>query len=408
MRGLAVKRDFGIDSWPLDKSPPTPSADDVDDAGSLPVAQLEHAYKQLGLLGASADFTAAREKYLRLERLIHYDSSTDRLLIANDAGLLGSQLAAPYVRATAELPVAAGVTIALQEQHFQWQEKINRTVIEDARLAYRAIAGGDALLTALAHGSDGNLAAPSHLAAARQVSLQMASLARDLPPFWRSQLILPLIEGSDFVAWGAKAKGRDGINALYANPPYSTAQILHPKKYFLAVQTPQRFFPAGLLRRMASPALFEQSIGEYLLRGLLETENPPVASSQIAAGWRGDQLFSFADNGFQTTAWYTAWDSAAEAAAFQGAFQTVVEKRHRLRLRRSAVEDGEMLVANTQYRGSFALARKDNLVLYLVTSTPRLAATTEAAWTDLLVESEPEVLRFDSARGPAQLSLSKR
>ena len=408
LRGLAVKRDFGIESRPLDKFPVTASTDDGDDVGSLPIAQLEHAYKQLGLLGASDDFTVAREKYRRLERLIYYDSATDRLLIATDAGALGARLTAPYTRATTELPVAMGIVYALQEQHFQWQEKINRTNIEDARLAYRAIAGGDALLTALAHASNGTLSAPGHLAAARQVSLQLARLASDLPPFLRSQLILPLVEGSDFVAWAAKVKGRDGLNALYANPPYAMAQILHPEKYYLVAQTPQRFFPAGLIRRMEMPALFEQSIGEYLLRGLLETENSQAASSQIAAGWRGDQLFSFADNGFQTIAWYTAWDSPAEAAAFQRAFQTVVEKRQRLRLGRSAGEDGEMFVTNTQYRGSFALARKDNLVLYLVTSTARLAATVEAAWTDLLVESEPEVLRFDFARGPAQLSLIKR
>ena len=159
---------------------------------------------------------------------------------------------------------------------------------------------------------------------------------------------------------------------------------------------------------MEIPARFEQSIGEYLLRGLLETENSLAASSHIAAGWRGDQLFSFADNGFQTTAWYSAWGSAAEAAAFQRAFQTVAEKRQRMRLRPSAGKDDELLTANTRDRGSFALARKDNIVLYLATSTARLAATAEAAWKDLVVEAEPEVLRFDFARGPAQLSLSKK
>ena len=61
--------------------------------GSMPIAQLEHAYKQLGLLNASDDFKIALEKYHRLERLIYYDSATDRLLIAADAATLGAQLA---------------------------------------------------------------------------------------------------------------------------------------------------------------------------------------------------------------------------------------------------------------------------------------------------------------------------
>ena len=407
MRGLTPKREFEIVSLPPDKTSFAPIPND-ETIGALPLSELEQAYKQLGLLNASDDFKTALEKMSRLERLITYDSAKDRLQIAADAASLAAQLPAPYSRAATELPVTMGIVQALQEQHFQWREKITRTVIEDVRLAYRAIAGGDALLSALAYASDGNLAAPGQHAAARQESLQLDKLAGDLPPFLRNQLILPFREGSDFVAWAIKAKGPAGLNALYAKPPDTTAQILQPVRYYLTAQTPQRFSPAGLLRHMERPALFEQSLGEYLLRGLLETGNSLAASSQIAAGWRGDQLFSFADSGFQSTAWYSAWGSAAEAAAFERAFQTVAEKRQRLRLHRGAGADDEMLSANTRDRGSFALARKVNIVLYLVTRTARLADSAEAAWKDLTVEAEPEVLRFDFARGPGQLSLSKR
>jgi hypothetical protein len=73
-----------------------------------------------------------------------------------------------------------------------------------------------------------------------------------------------------------------------------------------------------------------------------------------------------------------------------------------------AGNDDELLSADTRDRRGFALARKDNIVLYLVTSPERLTDTAEAAWQDLAVEAEPEVLRFDFARGPAQLSLRKR
>jgi len=407
LRGLTPKRGFEIGSLAAEQSPIVASPD-PGIIGAPRVAELEQAYKQLGLLHASDDLKTALEKFHRLDHLTFYDSAKERLLIAADTASLIAQLPAPYDRAATELPVSVGIVQVLQEQHFRWREKITRTNIEDARLAYRAIAGGDALLTALAQGSDGNLAGPGHLAAARQVSLQMDKLASDLPPYLRRQLILPYREGSEFVAWAIKAKGREGLNALYSNPPYATAQILHPERYYLTLQTPRRFFPAGLLRQMEVPALFEQSLGEYLLRGLLETEYSSAAASRIAAGWRGDQLFSFAGNDFQTTAWYSAWGSAAEAAAFERGFQTVVERLQRLRLRRVASTVDGMMSADTRDRGSFVLARQDNIVLYLVTSTDRLAAATEAAWKDLQVEAEPEVLRFDFARGPAQLSLSKR
>lgn len=408
LRGLPPKQDFEIaalagDNWQL-----IPTLSDTAVTGAQVIAELERAYKQLGLLSAKDDFKIELEKFHRLERLIAYDSAQVRLLIAADSARLGSELQPPYDRAATELPVAIGIVHALQQQHFQWQEKIDRTYIDDTTLAYRAIAGGDALLTALAHANDGNLAAPGHLAAARQIARQIETLARGLPTFLRNQLIFPLREGSDFVAWAIKAKGREGLNALYTNPPYATAQILHPEKYFLTPQSPQRFFPVGLLRHMAVPTLFEQSLGEFLLRGLLEMENSLALASQVAAGWRGDRLFSFAGKSFQTTAWYSSWGSGGEAAAFQRAFQTVAEKRHRMRLRRRTGKDDESFFANTRDRGGFALARHDNIVLYLISSPDRLAATAEAAWKDLEVDTAPEVLRFDSARGPAQLSLSKR
>ncbi len=399
LRRLERKRDFEIGAIDSARFDPTPIPDD---------APLERAYKQLGLLGASDDFKTELGKYRRLERLIGYDNNNDRLLIAADAHRLASELQPPYQRATTELPLALGIVQALQEQHFQWQDKISRTGVDDTRLAYRAVAGGDALLTALAHGSDGNLASPGHLTAARQVGLQIARLARDLAPFLSSQLSFPFREGSDFVAWAVKAKGTDGLNSLYANPPGSTAQILHPEKYFLARQIPQRFLPAQLLRRMAAPVLVDQTIGEFLLRGLLESEHSIALARQIAAGWRGDQLFSFDGKSVQTTAWYSAWGSAAEAAAFQHGFQAVVEKRQRTRLRPGRGKDNATLSANTRDRGSIALTRKNNLVLYLVTGADRLFSLTEEAWKDLVVETQPQPFGFESARGPAQLSLRKR
>jgi len=405
LRGLTPKGDFQIDapgSYPLRLAP---SPDDTGTLDAIPIGQLGNAYKQLGLFDARDDVKSALGNFHRLERLIAYDGASNRLLIAVEGAILAAPLEARYGRATTELPLAMGIVQVLQEQHFQWQAKINSTVIEDTRLTYRAIAGSDALLTALALVNDGNLAEPSHLAAAWQVSLQMDKLARDLPPFLRNQLILPFREGSDFVVWAAKAKGPIGMNALYAHPPYATAQILHPEKYYLTAQTPKRFFPAGLLLQMEMPAIFEQSIGEYSLRGLLETEHSFATASQIAGGWRGDQLFSFDNKDFQTTAWYSAWGSPAEAAEFQRAFQTVAEKRQHMRLRAGI---DETLIANTRDHGSFALARKNNIVLYLAASTARLGATAEAAWKDLVVEAEPKILRFDFARGATQLSLSKR
>lgn len=396
LRGLEPKRDFEFAASEQSEAP-TIAGDSA----------LERAYKQLGMLSASDDLKSALEEYRRLARLIDYDSANDRLHIGADAQRLGSELQPPYQRAASELPYAMAIVHALQEQHFHWQEKINRASNVDSQLAYRAVAGADALLTALAHGSDGNLGSIGHLSAAREVARQMERLAQDLPPFLRNQLTFPLREGSEFVAWAVKAKGTAGLNALYADPPRTTAQILHPERYFFRTQAAQRISPAGLARQLPPP-LVDQSLGEFLLRGLLESEHGPAPARQIAAGWRGDRYISFSETTFQTTAWYSAWGSAEEAAAFLNAYRTVADKRQRMRLRRGAGSADETYIDHTRDRGSFALARKGNVVLYLVTSRDRLAALAEEAWNDLAVENDPPPVRFESARGPAQLSLSKR
>ncbi len=396
LRGLEPKRDFEFVAGELAET--APIADDI---------ALERAYKHLGLLGANDDLKTALEKYRRLARLIDYDSANDRLQIGADAQRLGSALPPPYQRAAGELAHAMAIVQALQEQHFHWQEKISRASNDDSQLAHRAVAGGDALLTALAHGSDGKLNSTSHLSAARQVAKQMERLADDLPPFLRSQLTLPLREGSDFAAWAIKAKGTAGLNALYTDPPRTSAQILHPERYFFRTHPAQRIAPAGLARQL-TPPLVDQSMGEFLLRGLLESEHGAPSARQIAAGWRGDRYLSFSEQNFQTTAWYSAWGSAGEAATFLRGFQTIADKRQRMRLRRSAGSADETFIDHTRDRGSFALARKGSVVLYLVTSRERLAALAEEAWNDLALDIDLPPVRFESARGAGQLSLSKR
>jgi hypothetical protein len=69
----------------------------------------------------------------------------------------------------------------------------------------------------------------------------------------------------------------------------------------------------------------------------------------------------------------------------------------------------DVLIANARDRDGLVLARHDNVVLYLMSSPDRLAAS-EAAWQDLQINTAPKDWRFDSdsALGPAQLSLSKR
>jgi hypothetical protein len=164
---------------------------------------------------------------------------------------------------------------------------------------------------------------------AGKFALELEKSAARLPNYLRHRLLFPYREGSQFALWALKAKGWQGVNALYANPPLSTAQILHPEKYFAQLEAPSDFFLAGLIRGIRDGTLVEQTIGEYLLRAMIATEFPAQLASVIASSWRGDQLTAFQDGERFVTVWFSAWKSEQDASAFQRSYRAVLENRQR-------------------------------------------------------------------------------
>ena len=99
LRGLQPKPDFEIAAQFLAISQLAANADSAGAISTVPLAQLERAYKQLGLLSANDDFKTELENFHRLERLISHDSAKEQILIAADTARLSSELPAPYDRA---------------------------------------------------------------------------------------------------------------------------------------------------------------------------------------------------------------------------------------------------------------------------------------------------------------------
>ena len=95
LRGLVLKRDIEIDVRATDRSLSGGRLDDTGAGGAIPITQLEHAYKQLGLIGAREDFKTELDKFHRLEQIVYYNGANARLTITADAAALGAQLTAP-------------------------------------------------------------------------------------------------------------------------------------------------------------------------------------------------------------------------------------------------------------------------------------------------------------------------
>jgi hypothetical protein len=147
-----------------------------------------------------------------------------------------------------------------------------------------------------------------------------AMLAR-MPAILRETLLYPYTTGLTFAQGAFATGGWAAVDALYADMPESTEQILHPEKWTareapVKVSLPKRL--AADLGKGWSVAL-QDTFGELQLGIWLRDIGAPGADA-AAAGWGGDRLGVLEGPG---DAWAvvmsTTWDSAAEATEFEAA-----------------------------------------------------------------------------------------
>lgn len=406
-RGLQPKQEIKLAAG-ASAARPRPVAP-IEVYNGAPLLEVERAYKIIGLLPNATDFSKALAEYRLLERFIDYDRTTSSVSWTASAAQVGAPLAIVSAQKDREFAPVFAIVQALQEQHFRWRETIDKVPLEDRRLAFRALATGDAALTLLAAGvkaEDAKLL-PAQLNIAAQVAGEIDKLAASLPDFLRRQLTFPYRHGNQFVYWAFRLKGWQGVNGLYTSPPLSTAEILHPEKYFVEREAPLRFFPVQLLRRFKESPVVEQSLGEDVIVGLLARDRS--VSTDIAARWRGDQLFAFAESGNPTIIWFSSWRTEDQAQEFLRAYRRVLEARHRIRFDSPDRQRNGPLIARSRNQRGWLLQSKESVVLLASTSpATRLTELAADAWKDLEIDNETIELRFESARISAQLSARSR
>lgn len=135
----------------------------------------------------------------------------------------------------------------------------------------------------------------------------------------KRRLEFPYREGMLLVTDVYRTGGFPLVNRMYARPPRSTEQVLHPEKY-LAGELPRPFAdpkpPPGYRLSAAD------TLGELDTRILLERCLDPGVAERAAAGWAGDRygVFVGADRRL-ATAWISAWDTEEDAAEIEAALR---------------------------------------------------------------------------------------
>lgn len=209
------------------------------------------------------------------------------------------------------------LTHALQDQHFHIGEKdLALRDDADASLAYHAVLEGEATLVMMAYMAGQNGGSLDDLVNNDLLTAALSSAASQTlpvngPKYFVEMLKFPYIDGLRFVIDAYRRGGWKELDRLYANPPRSTREILHPDEYFQ-----HRFVPAPFVEKPAVPVphlLSVEHLGEWNWRYLVGAPN--------AEGWTSDRV-TIAENSFcePTVLAETRWDSEEHARRFFDAY----------------------------------------------------------------------------------------
>lgn len=274
----------------------------------------QKAWVALGLLKSNENLVQIQLNLLTDQVIGVYDTDTKSLFVVNDQAGFG-----PAQRLT----YAHEFNHALQDQHFNLDKLAPKHPdSNDRSLAIHAVLEGDAVLLQSLWAS-ANLTQDELVDLARGAGGSDDSLSR-VPLIVRTELLFPYVEGFTFVRQAYRQAGNSysGVDSLLANPPESTAQLLHIDKYRNQVRPVNVQFNdvAATLgsdwRRIGSGVL-----GELDSRVLLEQWGSDHAdASRVAAGWAGDSWQLVEKDGRAAIVVKSTWESADAARTFFSAY----------------------------------------------------------------------------------------
>ena len=196
-----------------------------------------------------------------------YDPTSKGLYVLSQSGAVGP---------TEKFTFSHEYTHALQDQNFGLDKLATDTPDQGARdLARVALPEGDATLE-MTMWAQKNLSMVDLFAiAGSSIGAPGADQLAKAPAILRDTLEFPYDAGLNFVQGIYNTGGWAAVDKVYANPPASTSQILHPELYTNGVQPVAVTVPAvpaslgsGWKRIMAD------TLGELQLRIWLEGESP--------------------------------------------------------------------------------------------------------------------------------------
>jgi hypothetical protein len=199
--------------------------------------------------------------------------------------------------------MAHELTHALQDQHFKIESWVKAArPNDDAELAREAVLEGSAMAAMFDY-----LLSPRGLTIEELPAIDPSLLAGDMskspklqeaPQFLKDAMVFPYFGGLTFSTAILKSGGWSALSDVFARPPVSTQQIMHPGLYKSGKAPAPLTVPA--VERLLGPdwvRLDENAMGEFGWKEILKQFSDEKSAAGMASAWNGDRYAIYEHKG---------------------------------------------------------------------------------------------------------------
>jgi hypothetical protein len=232
--------------------------------------------------------------------------------------------------------MAHELTHALQDQHFQieaWEKAARPN--DDAELAREAVLEGSAMAAMIDYLLKGTGHSVEDLPAIDPSvfagDMSKSPKLQEAPQFLKDAMIFPYFGGLTFSTAILKPAGWSGLSAVFAKPPLSTQQILHPALY-KSGRVPKQVTIPSLEKLLGADwaKIDENVMGEFGWKEILKQFLGEERATPLAAAWGGDRYVLYEQKQTKRLILiaHLQLDSEEHAGQFFGLYSEALEKKH--------------------------------------------------------------------------------